>query len=49
MRKERLTDEELAILLELYNERAGIMEFCGNMSRAEAEERAWIEVYGEKL
>ena len=30
-----------------YQERAAIMEFCGNMSRDEAEKMARAEVFGE--
>lgn len=49
MRKERLTEKELAELRELYEERAGIKEFLGNMPREEAEVEAWQEIYGDKL
>jgi len=29
-----------------YEERAGIMEYCGGLPRAEAERRAWLAVVG---
>ena len=38
--------EELAALLDLWHERAGILEFDAGISRAEAEIRAWDEVRG---
>ena len=31
-----------------YEERAAIMEYDGRMTRAEAEKKAWREVYGEE-
>ena len=45
---DRLTEEELAIKRELYEERAAILEFCANLSRDEAEVEAWKEIYGRK-
>jgi hypothetical protein len=45
----RLTEDELAELRELYAERAGIKEFLGNMPREQAEEEAWMEIYGKKI
>lgn len=34
------------VAAELYQERAGIKEFEGNMPRAQAEREAWAEIYG---
>ena len=45
----RLTEDELAELRELYFERAAIKEICGNMPREQAEEEAWMEIYGKKI
>ena len=45
----RLTEDELAELRELYFERAAIKEFCANMTREQAEEEAWLEIYGKKI
>ena len=42
------SEEELAEKRELYEERAGILEFDAHFTRDEAEERAWMEVYGRK-
>ena len=42
----RLSEAELAEKRELYEERASIKEFLGNMSREQAELEAWEEVYG---
>jgi len=36
--------EALLTLLELYEERAAIMEYCGGLPREEAERQAWEEV-----
>ena len=33
---------------EAYEERAAIKEFCGNMTRAQAEQEAKEEIYGQK-
>lgn len=38
---DRLTDEEV---VELWNERAAIMEFDGRLARADAERRAYCQV-----
>jgi type I restriction-modification system DNA methylase subunit len=43
-----LTNEELARKREEYEERAGILEFCANLGREEAERKAWEMVYGRK-
>lgn len=43
----RLTEAELAEKRELYEERAALKEFLGNMPREQAEIEAWEEVYGE--
>jgi hypothetical protein len=44
----RLTEAELAAKREQYEERAGIIEFCANLTRDEAEALAWEEVYRRK-
>jgi hypothetical protein len=44
----RLSEDELARKRYEYEERAGILEFEAHVSRAEAEARAWQEVYGRK-
>lgn len=33
-------------ILDLYEERAAIMEFGGGMTRQEAEAAAWLDVFG---
>jgi hypothetical protein len=33
-------------LLDAYEERAAIMEYCGGLNHAEAERRAWADVFG---
>ena len=38
--------EALLTLLELYEERAAIMEYCGGLPREEAERQAWAIVLG---
>jgi hypothetical protein len=42
----RTHKEAILALLELYEERAGIMEFCGGLPREEAERLAWKVVTG---
>jgi hypothetical protein len=44
----RLSNAEIDRLRELYEERAAIKEFLGNMPRAQAEAEARKEVYGPK-
>jgi len=44
----RLTEYELQLLREAYEERAAIKEFLGNLSHDRAEAEAWEEVYGRK-
>lgn len=46
--RSKMLGENEAELLELYEERAAIMEFDGGMTRQEAEPAAWKEVFGDR-
>ena len=39
-----MTDLSAEHILEIFNERAAIMEFDANMPRAEAERAAWLDM-----
>lgn len=46
--KRQQQHDELAMKAELYEERAGILEFCANLPRAQAELEAHSEIFGDK-
>lgn len=45
-KKEPTPRKPTAEQLDNYEERAAIMEYCGNLTREDAERKAWEEVLG---